>query len=143
MLADPARVHGNAGVLADEVVLVIGDRDVLDDGVEYALPRDRRLALLSVGERIAEILRDVLQRPDVEIRRSILDRVLKIGRDRAHPRAFSAAAAPARLPKTVHSSSELPIIRLRPCVPPAISPHANTPSSVVSPWSSITRPPFW
>ena len=38
--------------------------------------------------------------------------------------AFSAAALPARRPNTVHSSSELPIMRLRPCVPPAISPQA-------------------
>ena len=59
-----------------------------------------------------------------------------------HARAFSAAAAPARRPKTTHSSSELPIIRLRPCVPPAISPQAYTPSSVVSACVSMTRPPF-
>ena len=32
--------------------------------------------------------------------------------------------APARRPKTTHSSSELPIMRFRPCVPPAISPQA-------------------
>ena len=34
---------------------------------------------------------------------------------------------PARRPKTQHSRSELPIIRLRPCVPPAISPQAKRP----------------
>src|SRR4029453_18185190 len=57
--------------------------------------------------------------------------------------ALSAAAVPARRPKTVHSSRLLPIIRLRPWVPPAISPQAKRPGSVVSPCSSITRPPFW
>ena len=43
----------------------------------------------------------------------------------------NAAAFPARRPKTQHSSNELPIIRLRPCVPPAISPQAYRPSKVV------------
>ena len=52
-------------------------------------------------------------------------RVLQIGGgDSAHTLAFSAAALPARRPKTQHSRRELPIMRLRPCVPPAISPHA-------------------
>ena len=60
-----------------------------------------------------------------------------------HAFALSAAALPARRPNTQHSRSELPIIRFRPCVPPAISPQAYRPSSVVSPWSSITSPPFW
>ena len=65
------------------------------------------------------------------------------GGRRAHRLAFSEAARPARRPKTTHSSSELPIMRLRPWVPPAISPQAYRPSSVVSACSSITRPPFW
>ena len=77
-----------------------------------------------VVERVAQVLRDVLQRPDVEVRGGVLDGVLEIGGDRAHALAFSAAARPARRPKTTHSSSELPIMRLRPCVPPAISPQA-------------------
>ena len=63
--------------------------------------------------------------------------------DLRHAFTFSAAARPARRPKTVHSSKEFPIIRLRPCVPPAISPQAKTPSRVVSACSSITSPPFW
>ena len=53
-------------------------------------------------------------------RRTLLDP----GRSVAHARAFSAAALPARRPKTTHSSSELPIMRFLPWVPPAISPHA-------------------
>ena len=74
-------------------------------------------------ERVAQVLRDVLQRPDVEVRRGVLDGLPEIDRDGAHA-ALSAAAWPARRPKTVHSSKELPIIRLRPWVPPAISPQA-------------------
>ena len=97
----------------------------------------------SLGKRTLH-LRDVLQGPHVEVRGRILDGVLQVGGDvDAHALAFSAAARPARRPNTQHSRRELPIIRLRPCVPPAISPQANRPSMVVSERSSITRPPFW
>ena len=34
-------------------------------------------------------------------------------------------------------------MRFRPWVPPAISPQAYSPSSVVSASVSITSPPFW
>ena len=47
-----------------------------------------------LGERVAEILRDVLQRPDVEVRGGVLDDLLEIGGDGHHAAAFSAAAAP-------------------------------------------------
>ena len=114
-------------------------RIVLQD----ALPGDRRLAAGGVRERVAEVLRDVLQRPDVEVRGGVLDGAIEIDVDCCAHFALSAAALPARRPKTQHSSSELPIIRLRPCVPPAISPQANSPSSVVSPSVSMTSPPFW
>ena len=125
MLADAAGVDGDPGVLADEVLLVVGDRDVPVDGLEHALAGDGGLARRRRRERVAEVLRDVLQRPDVEVRGRVLDDVLEIRRrDRRHALAFSAAARPARRPKTQHSSSEFPIIRLRPCVPPAISPQA-------------------
>ena len=143
VLADVARVHGDAGVLADEVVLGVCDLDVAEDRVEDALSGDGGLATRGFLQGVAEILRDVLQRPDVEVRRCVLDGVLQVGGYCAHALAFSAAARPARRPKTTHSSSELPIMRFRPCVPPAISPHANTPSSVVSACLSMTRPPFW
>ena len=139
-LADAAVVDGDAGVLADEVHALLGHLDVLEDRVEHALAGRVRLAAGRVGERVAEILRDVLQRPHVEVRRRVLDDLLEIGRDHA---ALAAAARPARRPKTQHSSSELPIIRFRPCVPPAISPQAKRPGTVVSPSSSMTRPPFW
>src|SRR5207244_8114356 len=68
-----------------------------------------------------------LQCPDVEVCRRVFDGSFEIGdRDRAHSFAFSAAALPARRPNTQHSRSEFPIMRLRPCVPPAISPQARS-----------------
>ena len=90
--------------------------------------------LIGVGANLAG--------PAVLRRRCILDGLLEVRRNRAHA-ATSAARFPARLPKTQHSRREFPIIRLRPCVPPAISPQAKSPSTVVSPCSSITSPPFW
>src|SRR5207249_3327011 len=110
--------------------------------LEHALARRRGLPVLRLGERVAEILGDVLQRPDVEVRGRVLEHLAQIHGDGTHA-AFSAAAAPARRPKTVHSSSELPIIRFRPWVPPAISPQAKRPGTVVSERSSMTRPPLW
>ena len=106
---------------------VVGDLDVAVDDLEDALARDARLAVAGGGERVAQVLRDVLQRPDVEVRGGVLDRLLEVGGDvDAHGQAFAfvAAALPARRPKTTHSRRELPIMRFRPCVPPAISPHA-------------------
>src|SRR5712691_6731000 len=141
VLAYAAGVDGDAGVLADEVALVVCDLHVAQDRRQDALSRDRRLPLCGVGERIAQILRDVLQRPDVEVRGGILDDSLKIRCD--HAFAFSAAARPARRPNTQHSRSELPIMRFRPWVPPAISPQASISSRLVSAFASITRPPFW
>ena len=125
VLADAAGVDGDARVLADEVFLVVRDVHVPVDRLEHALPGDRGLAVERRRERIAQVLRDVLQRPHVEMRRGVLDGVLEIcSGDSAHTLAFSAAALPARRPKTQHSRREFPIMRFRPCVPPAISPHA-------------------
>ena len=104
---------------------VVGDLDVAVDDLEDALARDARLALAGGGEGVAQVLRDVLQRPDVEVRGGVLDGLLQVGGDvDAHAFAFVAAALPARRPKTTHSRREFPIMRFRPCVPPAISPHA-------------------
>src|SRR5438270_6135568 len=71
--ADPDVVDGNAGVLAEEIVGVLGDRDVVDHGGEHALRarvalvcRERLKTLLDVG-------RQHLQRPDVELLRRFLD----------------------------------------------------------------------
>ena len=125
VLADTAGVDGDARVLADEVLLVVRDVHVPVDRLEHALAGDRGLAVERCCEGVAEVLRDVLQRPDVEVRRGVLDGVLEIGGgDGAHALAFSAAALPARRPKTQHSRRELPIMRFFPCVPPAISPQA-------------------
>src|SRR5262249_51072176 len=160
----------DAGVLADEVLLVVGDLDVLQDRREHALAGHRRLPARRVRQCVAQVLRDVLQRPDVEVGGSVLDGAVEVrfdGRDDAFgvttsPRAnldssaissvlgfvsqlllLSAAVFPVLRPKTQHSSSEFPIMRFRPCVPPAISPQAKRPSIVVPPSVSITRPPFW
>ncbi len=124
VLAHLAVVDGDARVLADEVVLTLGDLDVLEDRLEDALPRDRRLPPRGFRQRIAQVLRDVLQRPDVQVRCGVLNGLLNIELDGTHAAALSAAALPARRPNTVHSRSELPIIRFLPCVPPAISPAA-------------------
>ena len=122
---------------------VLGHLDVPQDGLEHPPAGDRRLGACRLRERVAQILRDVLERPDVEVGGSVLDDLLEVGGNRHQPLALSAAAFPARRPKTQHSSRLLPIIRLRPCVPPAISPQAKRPSMVVSPRSSIVSPPFW
>src|SRR6266511_340343 len=122
MLAYVAGVDGDARVLADEVQVLVRALDVLQDRGEDAPAGHARLPLGRVRKRVAEVLRDVLQRPDVQVRRGVLDDAFEIRGD--HAFAFSAAALPARRPKTQHSRSEFPIMRLRPWVPPAISPHA-------------------
>ena len=81
MLADPGVVDGDTGVLADEVLLRVGDADVAVDRLEDAAARNGRLPLERGAERVAEILGDVLQRPDVEGGGRILDGVLDVGRD--------------------------------------------------------------
>ena len=43
VFADAAGVDGDARVLTDEVLLVVGDLHVAQDRREYALPRDGRL----------------------------------------------------------------------------------------------------
>ena len=72
-LADVAVVDRDPGVLADEVALGVGDVDVAVDRLEHALAGNRGLAIARVGERVAQVLRDVLERPDVEIRGGVLD----------------------------------------------------------------------
>ena len=100
VLADATGVDGDAGVLADEVLLLVGDRDVAMDRLEDPDPGLRGLAVTCGRERVAEVLRDVLQRPDVEVRGGILDgrRSRSVVGDRAHALAFSAgcpACAPS------------------------------------------------
>ena len=98
VLADAAVVDRDAGVLADEIALGRRRRDVAVDRLEYALARDRGLAVAGGGERVAQILRDVLQRPDVEVRGDVLDRALEVGGDvepaqRGLPGCSAAGAA--------------------------------------------------
>ena len=96
------------------------------DRLEDAAARDRGLAVARVGERVAQVLRDVLQRPHVEVRGRVLDRVLQIGVVSIVIQllAFSDAALPGAPSEDDAFEQVLPIMRLRPCVPPAISPHA-------------------
>ena len=90
--------------------------------LEHPLAGDGGLATASLVECVAQVLRDVLQRPDIEVRRGVLHCSLQVCGDvDAHA---AAAALPARRPKTTHSSRLFPIMRLRPWVPPAISPQA-------------------
>src|SRR5215213_7696626 len=83
--------------------------------VEHALARNGSLARTGGVQRVPQVLRDVLQRPDVQTSRRVLDGAREIRLDRRQAAfAFPAAARPARRPNTQHSRSELPIIRLRP-----------------------------
>ncbi len=76
-LADLAVVDRDPGVLADEVALGVGDADVAVDRLEHALAGNGGLAIARVGERVAQVLRDVLQRPDVQMGGGVLDRALR------------------------------------------------------------------
>src|SRR5437660_1112783 len=59
VLADLRVIDGDARVLADEVLLAVGDVHVPVDHVEHALAGHRRLLVARGGERVAQILRDV------------------------------------------------------------------------------------
>ena len=83
VLADAAGVDGDPGVLADEVLLLVGDRDVPVDRLEDPDPGLRRLAVARRRERVAEVLRDVLQRPDVQVRGGVLDGSVEVGGGRS------------------------------------------------------------
>ena len=95
VLADPAVVDRDTRVLTDEVLLVVRDRDVPDDRVEDAPSRHRGLALARGDKRVAEVLRDVLERPHVEVRGCVLDGLLQIGGDSVHRFLPSSVGAPA------------------------------------------------
>src|SRR6266508_3897463 len=56
------------------------------DRLEHALARNGSLAAARRIQGVAQILRDVLQRPDVEVRGGVLDRALQIGAEDAHAR---------------------------------------------------------
>ena len=73
VLADAAVVDRDPRVLADEVLLLVGDLHVAVDRLQHADPRHGGLAVARRGERVAQVLRDVLERPDVEVRGCVLD----------------------------------------------------------------------
>ena len=71
-LADPAVVHRDPGVLAHEVLLGVGNVDIPLDRLEDALARDRRSRPARRSAR-REVLRDVLERPHVQVGGDVLD----------------------------------------------------------------------
>src|SRR5688572_206336 len=70
---DPHVVDRDSGVLAQEVVGVLGDRDVADHGAEHALGARVGLGAGEALEALLDIRRELLQRPDVELLGSLLD----------------------------------------------------------------------
>src|SRR4026208_1893707 len=83
---------------------------------ESGLLGEERSDNLEVAVRVGD---EGLNRLTVEPRRRV-----------AHTRARSAAARPARRPKTTHSRSELPIMRFLPWAPPPTPPQAKTTPAV-------------
>src|SRR5258708_1640463 len=71
--ADPDVVDRDAGVLAEKIVGVLGDRDVADHGAEHALRAGVALLLREALEALLDVRRQLLQRPDVELLRRLLD----------------------------------------------------------------------
>src|SRR5581483_8193016 len=103
-LADTAVVDGDARVLAHEVLLAVGDVDVPVNRLQHPLPRYRRLARPRRVERVPEVLRDVLQRPDVQMCCRVLDRLLQLGvhvDDHSAPRLL--ACRPSRAASEDHT----------------------------------------
>src|SRR2546426_10688866 len=70
--ADPDVVDRDAGVLAEQVVRVLGHRNVADHRAEHALRA--RVALLAheALEALLDVRRQLLERPDVELLRRLL-----------------------------------------------------------------------
>src|SRR2546422_1607967 len=71
--ADPDVVDRDAGVLAEQVVRVLGDRDVADHRAEHALRAGVGLAGRKPVEALLDVRRQLFQRPDVELLRRLLD----------------------------------------------------------------------
>src|SRR6185436_13139861 len=70
---DPHVVDRDAGVLAEQVVRVLGDRDVADHGAEHALRPGIGLRRGQALEAVLDIRRQLLQRADVELLGGLLD----------------------------------------------------------------------
>ena len=96
-------------------------------------------------ERVAQVLRDVLQRPDVEVRGRVLDRVLEVGRSVVVLMPALSPRRPCRRGGRRRST------RAASCPSSGCGRACRRRSRrtrtalrrVVSPCSSITRPPFW
>ena len=71
--ADPDVVDRDAGVLAEQVVVALGDRDVADHGAEHALRAGVALVGCQRLEALLDIGRQHFQRPDVELLGRFLD----------------------------------------------------------------------
>src|SRR6266850_272543 len=71
--ADPDVVDRDTGVLAEQVVRVLGDRDVADHRAEHALRTGIGLAARQPLEALLDVRRQLFQRPDVELLRGLLD----------------------------------------------------------------------
>src|SRR5712692_8368627 len=71
--ADPHVVDRDAGVLAQEIVGLLGDRDVPDHGAEHALRAGVGLALGDRVETLLDVRRQDLERADVQLLRGLLD----------------------------------------------------------------------
>src|SRR5438552_16515740 len=72
---DPDVVDRDAGVLAEQVVRVLGHRDVADHGAEHALGAGVALVAREPVKALLDVRRQLLQRPDVELLRRLLDLV--------------------------------------------------------------------
>src|SRR5207253_9126509 len=68
---DPDVVDRDAGVLAEQVVGVLGHRDVADHGAEHALGAGVALVAREPIEALLDVRRQLLQRPDVELLRRL------------------------------------------------------------------------
>src|SRR4051812_43212096 len=71
--ADPHVVDRDAGVLAEQVLRLLRDRDIADHGGEHPLGASIGLALRERVEALLHIGRQLLQRANVELLRGFLD----------------------------------------------------------------------
>ena len=78
------------------LLLRVRDVHVAVDRLEHALARRPTSRAARRVERVAQVLRDVLQRPDVQVRGGVLDGALQIGRRRCSCSLRFLRGRPAR-----------------------------------------------
>src|SRR5438874_13749557 len=71
--ADPDVVDRDAGVLTKQIVGVLGHRDVADHRAEHAFRARVALLAYEAIEALLDIRRQLLERPDVELLRRLLN----------------------------------------------------------------------